>query len=204
MRYMKTDLVKEDKAYYSAKKEPDLRSFGPLSYLTITGQGEPAGTAFTRAVEALFPLAYGIRKIYKLQDMIFSVPKLEGFWWVDSDKPALDVPRKEWFWKLLIRMPEYVTVESVEQAKEQVIIKKGIQLVNDIHFETIEEGQCVQIMHIGPYSSEPETIAKMYAFMKNNNLIENGLHHEIYISDPRKTAPEKMKTILRQGVRTSD
>ncbi len=197
----KTDLVKQDKEYYSAKKKPEIREFKELDFLTISGKGDPAGKEFTKAIEALYPLAYGIKKIYKQNKMDFAVPKPEGLWWVDSDKPALEVPRNEWLWKLLIRMPDFVTNEMVEQAKTEVMKKKGIELIKQIQFETINEGKCVQIMHIGPYSTEPETIGQMQDFMKDNRLVRNGLHHEIYLSDPRKTAPEKMKTILRQPVK---
>ncbi len=197
----KTDLVKKDKEYYSAKKKPEIREFSELNFLTILGKGEPAGTEFTKAVEALYPLAYGIKKIYKIQEMDFAVPKLDGLWWVNSEKNALEVPRSEWHWKLLIRMPDFVTSENFEQAKTDVIKKKGIEKINEILFEKITEGKCVQIMHNGPYSTEPETINQMKEFMTQCGLVENGLHHEIYLSDPRKTEPEKMKTILRQPVK---
>ncbi len=197
----KTDLVKQDKAYYAAKKKPEIREFGVLNFLTLLGKGEPAGIEFTKAIEALYPLAYGVKKIYKAMEMDFAVPKLEGLWWVKSDQPALEVPRSEWYWKLLIRMPDFVADKMVEQAKIEVIKKKGIELVQEIRFEEIREGKCVQIMHIGPYSTEPETIQQMDDFMTENGWIENGLHHEVYLSDPRKTAPEKMKTILRQPVK---
>lgn len=129
------------------------------------------------------------------------MPKLEGLWWVDLDKPFAEVPREEWRWKLLIRLPDFVTLKMVENAKERVFKKKGIELVKEIKFEEIREGKCVQILHIGPYSTEEETIKKMRNFMKENNLIEKGFHHEIYLSDPSKTTPEKMKTILRQPLR---
>lgn len=197
----KTDLVKQDKEYYSAKNKPEIREFKELNFLAILGKGEPAGTEFTKAVEALYPLAYGVKKIYKQKEMDFTVPKLDGLWWVNSDKPALEVPGNEWHWKLLIRMPDFVTNEMVEQAKTEVIRKKGIKLIEKIQFEEISEGKCVQIMHIGPYSTEPETIQQMKDFMTENGLVENGLHHEIYLSDPRKTEPQKMKTILRQPVK---
>ena len=197
----KTDLLKQDKEYYSAKKKPEIREFSELNFLTITGKGEPAGIEFTKAIEALYPLAYGIKKNYKNQEMDFAVPKLEGLWWVNSDKNALEVPRSEWHWKLLIRMPNFVTNEEFEKAKTEVIKKKGIEKINEIAFEKIAEGKCIQIMHIGPYSTESNTIEQMKTFMKENGFVENGLHHEIYISDPRKTIPEKMKTILRQPVK---
>lgn len=196
----KIDLVKQDKAYYSAKKTPEIREIGAFNYLTISGKGEPAGIVFTNAVEALYPLAYGIKGIYKKLETDFAVPKLEGLWWVNSEKSALEIPKSEWHWKLLIRMPDFVTIEGFEQAKTAVIKKKGIDKIREIQFEKITEGKCVQIMHIGPYSTEPETINLMGEFMTQNGLSENGLHHEIYLSDPRKTIPEKMKTILRQPI----
>lgn len=98
-------------------------------------------------------------------------------------------------------MPDFAAPEMIEEAREEVFKKKGIELVKEIKFEKMKEGKCIQIMHIGPYSTEPETIEKMRIFIKEKNLVENGLHHEIYLSDPRKIAPEKMKTILRQPVK---
>ena len=137
----------------------------------------------------------------KKQGKDFGVPKLEGLWWVESDKPALEVPREEWKWKLLIRMPEFITSEYVEKARAETIRKKSIESVNEIKFEKINEGKCVQIMHVGPYSTEPEPLAKMRKLMDEKNLIENSIHHEIYLSDPRRVPEEKMRTILRQPVK---
>jgi len=101
-------------------------------------------------------------------------------------------------------MPDFVTSEVVEKAKEEVLKKKGIELVKEIKFERINEGKCVQILHIGPYSTEPESLAKMRELMKKENFIENGPHHEIYLSDPRRVPEEKLKTILRQPVKSID
>lgn len=197
----KTDLVKQNKAYYSAKKKPELKQFDTLSFLTLTGKGEPAGTEFTKAVEALYPLAYGVKKLYKIKGADFAVPKLEGLWWVNSDKKVSEVPKSEWHWKLLIRMPDFVTSDEIKRIKPEIAKKKKKEKINEILFEEITEGKCIQIMHIGPYSNEPETISLMEEFLTANSLTKNGLHHEIYLSDPRKTAPEKMKTILRQPVK---
>lgn len=197
----KLDLTKEYKQYYTAKNTPTLVEFGKILYLTIEGKGEPAGEFFTKVIESLYPLAYGVKNICKKQGKDFGIPKLEGLWWVKSNKPFLEVPRKEWYWKLLIRMPDFVTSEIVKNAKEEVFKKKGLALIKEIKFENINEGKCVQIMHTGSYSTEPETIAKIKGFIKENNYTENGLHHEIYISDPRKTIPAKMKTILRQPMK---
>ncbi len=201
MAATKLDLVKKYKTYYTAKIIPEVVEFDEISYLAIGGKGEPAGKEFISKVEALYPLAYGVKNLCKKQGNDFVVPKLEGLWWVESDKPASEVPREEWRWELLIRLPDFVTSEIVEKAKKEVFKKKSIELVKEIEFEKITEGKCVQIMHIGPYSAEPETIERMKGFMKENNSVENGTHHEIYLSDPRKVAPEKMKTILRQPVK---
>ncbi len=197
----KLDLVKEYKAYYKAGTKPEIVEFGAANYLTIDGKGEPAGELFTSKVEALYPLAYGIKKICKDKGNDFGVPKLEGLWWVDSNKHALEVPRNEWCWKLLIRMPDFVSREMMVSIQPEVSKKKKNDLIHEISFEEITEGKCVQIMHIGPYSTEPGTINKLLNFVKNNGLTVNGLHHEIYISDPRKTMPEKMKTLIRYPVK---
>ncbi len=198
---IKLDLTKEYKAYYTAKTSPEVVEFGEISFLTIEGKGEPAGKEFTSKVEALYPLAYGVKNICKKQGKDFTVPKLEGLWWVESDRPPLEVSREEWQWKLLIRMPDFVTSGIVEKAKEEVFKKKRIELVKEIKFEKIKEGKCVQILHIGPYSAEPESLAKIRKLMEEQKLIENGLHHEIYLSDPRRVPEEKWKTILRQPVK---
>jgi hypothetical protein len=197
----KLDLAKEYKSYYKAGKKPGIVELDEASYLSIGGQGEPAGKTFVSKVEALYPLAYGIKKVCKEQDKDFGVPKLEGLWWVEENKPALEVPRSEWCWNLFIRMPEFVTIEMMQFVQPKVANKKQNDLIQEITFKKITEGKCVQIMHIGPYSTEPETINLLFEFMASNGLYVNGLHHEIYISDPRKTEPSKMKTLIRYPVK---
>ncbi len=197
----KLDFIKEYKQYYTAKKIPAVVEFGKVPYLSIEGKGEPGGEVFTKTVEALYPLAYGVKSICRKQGQDFGVPKLEGLWWVKSNKLALEVPRSEWYWKLLIRMPDFAASEIIEKAKAEVFRKKGLDLIKEIKFEIIDEAKCIQIMHIGPYATEPETIQTMRDFIKQNGYSNNGLHHEIYLSDPRKTVPEKMKTILRQPIK---
>lgn len=126
MKTAKLDLTKEYKAYYTAKTTPEVVEVGEARFLAIEGKGELGGTEFTSKIEALYPLAYGVKNYCKKQGNDFVVPKLEGLWWVDSDKPFQEVPREEWCWKLLIRMPNLVTSEMVERAKEEVFKKKGI------------------------------------------------------------------------------
>jgi hypothetical protein len=197
----KLDLAREYKSYYKAGKKPEIVEFEEANYLAIEGKGEPAGEEFVSKVEALFPLAYGIKKICKEQENDFGVPKLEGLWWVEGNRPALEVPRSEWCWKLLIRMPEFVTSEMMLSVQPEVAKKKNNELIQEISFEKITEGKCLQVMHIGPYSTEPGTINALMDFMTENGLSVNGLHHEIYLSDPRKTEVEKMKTLIRYPVK---
>lgn len=198
---VKLDLAKEYKSYYRAGPKPEIVEFNTVKHLTIEGKGEPAGKVFTSKVEALYPLAYGIKKVCKDQGSDFGVPKLEGLWWVEDNKPALEVPRNEWCWKLLIRMPDFVSTKMMLSIQPEVSKKKKNDLIQEISFELITEGKCVQVMHVGPYSTEPETINKLLDFVKDNGLTVNGLHHEIYISDPRKTIPEKIKTLIRYPVK---
>ncbi len=197
----KLDLVREHKAYYKAGKKPGIVEFKESGYLAIEGKGEPAGELFVSRLEALYPLAYGIKKICKEEDNDFGVPKLEGLWWVEGDRSALTVPRSEWHWKLLIRMPDFVSGATMLSVQSEVAKKKKNDSIQEISFEKFTEGKCVQIMHIGPYSSEPATINALMEFMAENSLIVNGLHHEIYLSDPRKTEPIKLKTLIRYPVK---
>jgi len=201
MKQTKLDLTKAHKNYYTARTTPEIVEVEGGRFLTIEGKGAPGGEEFQSKVSALYALAYGIKMMMKREKRDFTVAKLEGQWWVDSDKPYTEVPREEWRWKLLIRQPEFVTPEIVDKAKEVVIREKKMGLVNEIKLEEIEEGKCVQILHIGPYSTEPETLAKMYKLMEDKGLVYNGPHHEIYLSDPRKVPEERWKTILRQPVR---
>jgi hypothetical protein len=203
MAKTKLDLTKEYKTYYTAKTTPEIVEIEEGKFLTIEGKGAPGGDEFQAKVSALYSLAYGVKMVCKKQGKDFKVAKLEGLWWVDSDKPWHEIPREEWRWKLLIRQPEFVTSEIVEKVKQEVIKKKKLELVNEVKFEKMKEGKCIQILHIGPYSTEPESIAKMEKLMEEKNLAKNGYHHEIYLvmAYPRKVPDEKLKTILRQPVR---
>jgi len=194
-------MTREYRSYYRCGTKPELAEFGEACYLLLEGRGEPAGEVFTGAVEALYPLAYGIKKVCREQGKDFGVPKLEGLWWVEGDTPALEVSRSEWCWKLLIRMPLYVTEEMMTDVQPVVAARKKNDLIIDVSFAKFTEGRCAQIMHIGPYSTEPETIAILMEFITDSGLAVSGLHHEVYLSDPRKTEPSRMKTIIRYPVR---
>lgn len=182
---MKLDLARTDKLYYDAPGEPVLRTFPAHRYVTATGSGAPLGERYSEAVAAVYQAAYGAKKIAKAAGTDFVVPKLEGLWWVDSDQPPLSVPREQWHWTMMIRMPDSVRADMISGAV----------------FEELSEGECVQVMHRGPYADEPETLTRMAAFMDAEGLLMNGRHHEIYLTDPRRTQDCGMRTILRHPVR---
>ncbi len=201
MNNKKLDLTKEYKAYYTAKTTPEVVEFREVQIISIEGKGAPGGSEFVTRVQALYPLAYGIKNLSKKEGRDFGVAKLEGLYWVEPEKSIPEVPMEEWMWKLLIRMPDFVTPEIVEAVKKEVIKKKKIELAAEIKHERMNEGRCVQILHIGPYAAEHESWQKMAGLMEKENLVANGLHHEIYLSDPGRVPEEKLKTILRQPVR---
>ena len=201
MRGRKYDLTKEYASYYTAKTAPEIVDVEGGYFLTIEGRGAPEGEEFQSKIGALYALAYGIKMLMKKEGRDFTVAKLVGLWWVDSDRHYLEVPREEWRWRLLIRRPEFVTHEIVQRAKEEVLKRKGLDLVKEVKFEETAEGRCVQILHVGPYSTEPESLAKLYELMEAEGLTFNGFHHEIYLSDPRKPPAERLRTILRRPVK---
>lgn len=205
----KLDLTKEYKAYYTAKSKPELLTIGKAPFLSITGKGDPSGQAYADKLQALYSVVYAVKFLYKAMDKDFVVAKLEGLWSFDENKYAglsadeapLKIPRSEWNYRMLIRMPDFVTMEQLDQAIQSVVNKKQISLAAEVEWFEMEEGKVVQMLHKGPFSKEPETLKQIMVFCEEHRLSKNGLHHEIYLSDPRKTAPEKLKTILREPVK---
>jgi len=205
----KIDLTKTYKTYFTARTKPELLEIEKANFISITGKGDPSGQAFLDKIEALYPVAYTLKFDFKAKDKDFVVSKLEGLWWFDENKYAtstmatapVDVPRSEWEYRLLIRLPDFVTQKDFEKAIEKAFEKKKLQLMKEVTYFTMTEGTSVQMLHIGSYATEPETLKKIGDFIEENNLKRNGLHHEIYLSDFRKTVPEKLKTILREPVK---
>lgn len=204
MTMQKLDLKKEYASYYKAGKDPQLVNLDEGKFLSLSGMGAPEDELFQTSIETIYPVAYTIKKYYKQSEKDFVVPKLECFWWVESDVPFAETPRKEWFWELLIQMPEYVDTLKVDDAISEVIKKKNILLANEVYLKKINEGQAIQMMHIGSYEEEQVTIENIFEYMGRKNLEMNGYHHEIYISDPRKTAQEELQTIIRYAVKPID
>ena len=199
----KLDLNKTDKNYYSAKKIPELIDLDAYYYLTISGKSSPESPEFTEAIEKIYAVAYHIKFICKAEDMDFVVPKMEGYWWIDGgldeQHKFTQTPKDEWNWKIVIRMPDFVEGDHFYRASRKLESKGKSH--EGVKYELLNEGLSVQILHIGSYDQEETNIMKMFDFMEENNLEVNDYHHEIYLNDPRKTAEEKLKTILRYAVR---
>lgn len=201
----RVDFKKQLKHIYnSTAKLVSIVDVPAMNFLMINGHGNPnTSKLYKSAIEALFAVSYALKFMIKKSDLAidYKVMPLEGLWWVE-DMTQFSLDNKDaWLWTAMMMQPEYVTRELVEEAKRQVDKKKGLSNLTMMRFESFHEGQVVQIMHIGPYTTEPVTIQRMKNFIKENDFIENGKHHEIYLSDPRKAAPEKMKTIIRQPVK---
>jgi hypothetical protein len=204
---MKIDFKKELKHLYNPPSEKVVIVDVPkMNFLMIEGIGDPnTSKEYRDALEALFGVSYAIKFMIKKQKAAdYAVMPLEGLWWVDDmtkfsveDKAALK-------WKSMIMQPEYVTEDMVDTALEQTQKKKNLPALFKLRFEAFQEGLSAQIMHVGPFSAEGPTIEKIHNFMRTRGNVLTGRHHEIYLSDPRKSAPEKMKTILRQPMKSSE
>lgn len=205
----KLDLTKRYKSYYTAKNKPELVHIEKAQYLAIQGKGDPSGEEFMQKIQAIYPVAYALKFAFKAQGKDFVVAKLEGLWWYDEkrftnatiDNAPKTIPRSEWEYRLLIRIPDYVEEKDVQTAVRACFESKGEAAVREVSYFEMKEGKVAQMLHTGPFDSEPETLAKLNDFITANALGRNGLHHEIYLSDFRKTSPEKLKTILREPVK---
>lgn len=208
---MAFDYKKEFKEFYMPKTKPEIIEIPQMNYIAVRGSGNPneAGGDYSKAISVLYPVAYTLKMSYKTDYKMqgffeYVVPPLEGFWW-QKDVKGVDYSNKESFqWISLIRLPDFVTENDFNWAVENATLKKKIDC-SIAAFLTIKEGLCVQMMHIGAYDDEPATVAKMDEFLKEqgyeNDFNEQRLHHEIYLSDPRKTAVEKCKTVIRHPIR---
>ncbi len=198
----KLDLYKLHKDEYATPKKPVLIEMSAARYLTILGQGKPGGEAFQAKVGALYGMAYTIKFQSKSADRDFVVCKLEGLWGLD-DQPAPDfgkLPPDEWKWKMMIRMPDFVEDSMLDEARAQLRAKGKEGDFDEVRLETIDEGQCVQMLHVGPYEQAQTTIDQMNALPDDQGLEAHMWYHEVYLSDPRRVPAEKLRTILRQPV----
>lgn len=179
---------------------PELVTIAPATYLAIEGVGSPGRAHFQRAIKAIYSVAYTIKMQMKVEGADFRVGALEALWWVEGPRAWRDTPRRAWRWKLLVKVPESVDAQLVKLTKDTLVNRRRLDAAADVRLERIEEGACVQALHVGPYASESQTLELMHAFMVESKLKPAGPHHEIYLSDPHRTAPERLRTLLRTPV----
>ncbi|HPP60846.1 MAG TPA: GyrI-like domain-containing protein [Bacillota bacterium] len=208
---MAFDFKKEYKEFYMAKNEPQIVNVPKANYIAVSGKGNPneEGGAYQQAISVLYAVAYTLKMSYKTDYKIegffeYVVPPLEGFWWQDGVE-GVDYSNKDAFnWISVIRLPGFVTKKDLAWAVDTATQKKELDC-SSVEFLTVDEGLCVQIMHRGPFDDEPVTVALMDAYLYENGYVnditEKRLHHEIYMSDARKVAPEKWKTVIRHPVK---
>ena len=208
---MAFDFKKEYKEFYLPKDKPQIVTVPKANYIAVRGEGDPneADGAYQKAVGVLYAIAYTLKMSYKTGYKMegfyeYVVPPLEGFWWQEGVE-GIDYSDKSTFhWISVIRLPEFVSKADFEWAVKQAEQKKKMDL-SSAEYMTIDEGLCVQIMHIGPFDEEPATVERMDRYLAENgyenDLTSKRLHHEIYLSDARKVAPEKWKTVIRHPVR---
>ena len=208
---MAFDFKKEYKEFYMPKNKPEIVTIPKANYIAVRGKGNPneVDGEYQRAISVLYAVAYTLKMSYKTDYKIegffeYVVPPLEGFWWQDK-VDGVDYSSKDTFnWISVIRLPDFVTRTDFDWAVDTASRKKKLDCTS-AEFLTVNEGLCVQIMHIGPFDDEPESVAKMEAFLADNgyenDLTDTRLHHEIYMSDARKVAPEKWKSFIRHPIK---
>lgn len=199
----KIDLKKDLKVLYQpSAKEVEFVKVPKFSYLMIDGEGDPNNSkSFQEATQALYTLAYTLKFMIKKEKKVeYPVMTLEGLWWVEGMKGFDMENRSAWMWTLMILQPGVVTKALMKKAVKQAMEKKGLTALASIRLEPYVEGLSVQIMHIGPYAEEGPTIQKLHAAARERGCELRGKHHEIYFGDPRKTKPEKMRTVIRQPI----
>ena len=211
---MPFDFKKEYKAFYMPPKTPTIVDVPQMQFIAVRGKGNPNDEdgEYKRAMSLLYGIAFTIKMSKKGEHRIEGyfdhvVPPLEGFWWQEGVK-GIDYAHKENFcWISLLRLPDFVTREDFNWAVEEAVRKKkaDFSYFSKVEMLTYAEGLCVQCMHIGSYDDEPATVASMHEFAAQNgceiDITDSRFHHEIYLSDARKTAPEKLKTVIRLPVR---
>jgi hypothetical protein len=202
---IKVDFKKQMKELYNPPKDDfSVVDVPGMQYLMVDGHGDPnTEPAYQQAIEALYAAAYKVKFMSKKElEKDYVVPPLEGLWWAeDMDSFTAQRDKSRWDWTMMIMTPEWITAEMVQSAIEEVDSKKDLPALPRLRLEKLEEGLSVQIMHLGSYDDEGPVLARMHHdFIPNNGYAEAGKHHEIYLSDPRKTAAEKLKTVLRQPV----
>jgi len=199
-RHAKLDLYKKFQCEYITPKEPVFVVVGPAKYLSITGHGGPGGEHFKAHVSALYSVAFTLKMAEKFAGHDYKVCHLEGQWWAEDGADFRTHTPKEWQWRLLIRVPEFITQNELDDAIKTVMKRGKAALANQVKLEELTEGRCVQMLHVGPYAEEMTAVNKMHEMAEEKGVHLRGPHHEIYLSDPNRVPSQRLRTILRYPV----
>lgn len=201
---VKLDLKRQYRDLYRARQQPAYVDVPELTYLMIDGHGDPnTAPEYADAVQALFAISYAAKFIVKRATVgaDFVVMPLQGLWWADDMSVFTATDKSAWDWTMMILQPDVVTADIFEQAQANSAAKKDLEAIGRVRLERFREGSAAQILHVGPYVAEGPTIEELHGFIADGGFELAGKHHEIYLSDPRRSAPERMKTIIRQPLR---
>lgn len=203
MSATKIDFKRELSELYAPTREPSVVDVPELAFLEVDGHGDPNTAAeYRAAVETLYAVAYAAKFAVKRSAGVdFGVMPLEGLWWVSDMSTFTIEDKSDWSWTAMLMQPEPVTTEIVELARQKAASKKSLPALELLRYERLHEGLAAQVMHRGAYADEAPTIARLHQFIAEQGYVAAGKHHEIYLSDPTRTAPEKLKTVIRQPVR---
>ena len=202
---MKIDFKKEFKHLYSPPiGKNSIVDVPAMNFLMVDGVGYPVDNpAYEQALGALYGISYGLKFVSKAQGKDYVVPPLEGLWWMEDMSKFSMEKKDEWEWTMMIMQPEWVTRNMVDTTIADVTQKKDLPALEKLRFESYHEGLSVQTFYVGPYSEEGPTIASMHAHVEAEGFSLRGKHHEIYLNDARKTAPEKLKTVIRKPIKNT-
>jgi len=197
----KIDYKKELKEFYrpSAKKVTEI-DIPEMNFLMVDGGGAPESAEYKEAIEALYSVSYTLKFMIKKGDIgiDYGVLPLEGLWWADDMSDFINDNKSNWIWTMMIMQPELVSKDLVQAAIDQVKAKKNLPAIDKLRFESFQEGKCAQTLHVGPFSEEGPTVERVHSYIEECGSSLTGKHHEIYLTDIRRAAPENWKTVIRQ------
>jgi len=200
----KVDLKREHSELYAPRREPVIVDVPELSFLMVDGHGDPnTSPAYAHAIEALYTVSYTLKFTIRGAPggVDYAVMPLEGLWWSADMSAFTSGEKSAWDWTAMIAQPDVVDDALLADAAERASAKKDLPAAPLLRLERFHEGQAAQVLHVGPYSAEAPTIERLHAFIAESGYERHGKHHEIYLSDPRRAAPERLRTVIRQPVR---
>ncbi|ROP35633.1 GyrI-like domain-containing protein [Saccharothrix texasensis] len=198
------DVKRELKRLYAPKNTDwALVDVPEQQFIAVDGRGDPnTGAEYAAAVQALYSVAYAIKFASRREGRDLVVAPLEGLWWADEPSVFTARAKDAWHWRMLISQPDWITVDVIAEARDVAAAKKSLPAIADVRREVLHEGTSAQVLHIGSYDDEGPVLARLHhEWLQANDLVMTGLHHEVYVGDPRRTEPAKLRTVLRQPVR---